>query len=60
MEHVQDDGSPRQPLPRDIARFKKLYPNGRAVIKPHPTPTFAFLSTIELINEKPTDFVGEK
>lgn len=60
MEHTGEAEMRRQPLPRDISRFKKLYPNGRAVIKSDPTKTFAFLSTIELINEDLKSLAGEK
>ncbi|MER9950197.1 hypothetical protein [Mesorhizobium sp. M0047] len=41
----------RKPLPRDISRFKKLYGNGRAVIKENPDATLGYLSTAELVNE---------
>lgn len=38
-------------LPRDISRFKKLYENGRAVIKSDPDKTLGYVSTVELVNE---------
>ncbi|MFC3207208.1 hypothetical protein [Aquamicrobium soli] len=39
-------------LPRDISRFKRLYPNGRAVIREDADTTLAFLSTAELVLDK--------
>jgi hypothetical protein len=36
-------------LPRDITRFKCLYPNGRAKLRPDPTPGFSVMSGIEAI-----------
>lgn len=41
-------------LPRDISRFKKLYPNGRAVIGETAAKTAGFISTIELIASSQT------
>lgn len=38
-------------LPRDISRFRKLYPNGRATIKDNPAPTLGFISTLEMIHD---------
>lgn len=48
-EVVKSD-APRA-LPRDISRFKKLYPNGRAILKENPDTTLAYLSTAELVLE---------
>lgn len=36
-------------LPRDVSRFKRLYPNGRAVIREDADQTLGYLSTVELI-----------
>lgn len=38
-------------LPRDVSRFKKLYANGRAVIKENADKTLGYLSTAELVAE---------
>ncbi|HSP25939.1 MAG TPA: hypothetical protein VLQ65_12275 [Saliniramus sp.] len=39
----------REPLPRDINRFRKFHSNGRAVIRPDAPNTLGFISTVELI-----------
>jgi hypothetical protein len=43
----------REPLPRDILRFRKLHSNGRAVIRKDATGTLGFISTLELIAQAP-------
>jgi len=45
----------REPLPRDILRFRKLHSNGRAVIRKDATGTLGFISTLELIAKPATD-----
>lgn len=42
---VRDD--PRA-LPRDVSRFRSLYPNGRAIIRDNPTLHLPFLTTYEM------------
>ena len=39
------------PLTPNPARSRHFAPENRAAIRPDPTPGFAYLSTIELINE---------
>jgi hypothetical protein len=42
-------------LPRDVSRFKKLYANGRAVIREDADKTLGYLSTVELVSEKQSE-----
>lgn len=35
-------------LPHDVSRFKRLYPNGRAVIRQDAETTVGYISTLEL------------
>ena len=48
---VKDDP---QALPRDISRFKRLYPNGRVKIREVPTTTLPYLTTYEMAALKGT------
>lgn len=36
-------------LARDITRFKTLYPNGEAKLKPNPSQTFSYLNSAEMV-----------
>ena len=56
MDVIRDPAieSGKQALPRDVSRFKKLYPNGRAVIRANPDSTLGCISTAELLNQKLT------
>lgn len=51
MNHFRDAEKCDDALPRDISRFKRLYPNGRAIITDHVNTPLAYLSTAELVNE---------
>lgn len=46
---AEDNSGDPKALPRNTARFKSLFPNGRAEIKPGATPTLGFVTSYQLV-----------
>ena len=51
-DNCKDPVEGRHPLPRDVSRFKRLYPNGRAKIRKNADKTLGYISTIELTSSQ--------
>lgn len=43
-----------QALPRDVTRFKSLYPNGRAIIKDGDLVQVPYMTSFEMVRPKRT------